>query len=340
MGEVLGIGITHYTSLLEPPEGFANILKRRLKNPDTPEHLRDPKNWPAEMQDEWANEVERAHAHQAQLIAGFRKVRQAIDEFKPDAVIMWGDDQYEDFREDIIPAFHVYVTGDEPTTPYWLGQNNVWGEPLDKVFPFKVHKELAKHLAEELIERDMPIAYSYEHNHFDHGLTHSFGDALLYLDWDRKGWPYPIVPIEVNCYGKDVISSRRRDPEFQPFRLPGPSPQSCFRMGQLVRQILEERPERTIVMASSGWSHASLTAKHHRIWPDVLTDRQHVEDLRRGTHHRWAGMTNADIEDAGDHEFKNWICLAGAMEDRVAEVIDYAETWCFHSEKCFALFRP
>ena len=37
----------------------------------------------------------------------FRAVRKALDDFNPDLVLIWGDDQYENFREDIIPAFCV-----------------------------------------------------------------------------------------------------------------------------------------------------------------------------------------------------------------------------------------
>ena len=39
-------------------------------------------------------------------------------------------------------------------------------------------------------------------------LTHAFLKALLYLDFDRRGFEYPVIPIQVNCDGKDVVSSR------------------------------------------------------------------------------------------------------------------------------------
>ena len=45
------------------------------------------------------------------LVTQFRKARQILDDFKPDFVVLWGDDQYENFKEDIIPPF-VYL----PTT--------------------------------------------------------------------------------------------------------------------------------------------------------------------------------------------------------------------------------
>ena len=65
-----------------------------------------------------------------------------------------------------------------------------------------------------------------------------------------------------------------------------------------------------------------------------------MEDLRAGQHGRWAQITNDQIDDAGDQEFKNWICLAGAVEDYKVEVVDYLENYIFNSTKCFAIFRP
>jgi hypothetical protein len=39
-------------------------------------------------------------------------------------------------------------------------------------------------------------------------------------------------------------------------------------------------------------------------------------------------------------EMRNWICLAGAMEGREAQILAYAETHIFNSCKCVALFPP
>ena len=154
----------------------------------------------------------------------------------------------------------------------------------------------------------------------------------------------------MNCYGEDVISSRggsghldpdTQDPYFREMKSPpGPTPASCFRLGEKVREVLDDTPGRFVVMASSGWSHAFLCAENDWLYPDVETDRKRVQELRAGQHGKWAELTNAEITEAGDQEFKNWICLAGAMRDREAQVIDYIETYIFNSNKCFAIFPP
>ena len=208
MGETLGVGLTHYPPMLGPPETYANLLRATMKSPLIPEEMKDSRNWPAPMQDEYSHELERAQVHQEQSRLAFRRVRQAIDEFNPDVVVIFGDDQYENFKEDVIPPFNVYVVDEFSTQPFWRAKNNIWERPTDDTFHHKGHKELAKHLATELIEREFPVSFSFQNLHFEHGLSHAFANALVFLDWDRQSFPYPVVPIQVNCYGSGVISSR------------------------------------------------------------------------------------------------------------------------------------
>ena len=40
-------------------------------------------------------------------------------------------------------------------------------------------------------------------------------------------------------------------------------------------------------MASSGWSHAFLTAKNHYLYPDTPADRILFEALRAGNYDAW-----------------------------------------------------
>ncbi len=63
------------------------------------------------------------------------------------------------------------------------------------------------------------------------------------------------------------------------------------------------------------------------------------DELASGNFARWRNLTTAQIEDAGQQEFLNWVCLAGAMAALGAEIIDYFESYLFNSDKCFALFR-
>lgn len=80
----------------------------------------------------------------------------------------------------------------------------------------------------------------------------------------------------------------------------------------------------------------------HWILPDIEADRARFEELREGRIARWRDLPRAGVENAGQHEFLNWICLAGAIHalGRRAEIVGYVESYVFNSDKCFAVFRP
>lgn len=110
MAEILGAGVTHYPPLIAPDEDRAYPLLRTLKNDERlPEKLKDPMNWPEDMRQEFGDDqgLAAAQRHRERLVAGFRKVRQEISAFNPDFVIIFGDDQYENFRKDITTPFCV-----------------------------------------------------------------------------------------------------------------------------------------------------------------------------------------------------------------------------------------
>ena len=123
---------------------------------------------------------------------------------------------------------------------------------------------------------------------------------------------------------------------------PAPTPTRCFDLGGQVARILSDSPWRAALVGSSSWSHAFLTKKHHGLYPDVESDRRRLAELQAGRHAEWRNLDLATLVDAGQHEFLNWVCLAGAMDalGRKAEIIDYIESYLFNSNKCFVLFQP
>ena len=120
MGEILGIGVSHYPPFSGTDENMADIFRYRLKDPALPEHLRKPENWPKEIQEEMSDEGGKAAAgvHRERMLSGMRKCMDAIRDFDPDFCIIWGDDQYENFREDIIPPFCIFAYDDMKVRPW------------------------------------------------------------------------------------------------------------------------------------------------------------------------------------------------------------------------------
>jgi hypothetical protein len=346
MGEILGVGATHYPPGLVPDEYKPWPLARMLHtDPRIPSHLKDPANWPEPMRLEWGDDegITAHKAHRARVFHAFREIREEIDAFKPDFILIWGDDQYENFKEDIIPPFCVLAYDTLAFKPYTRlrGRPNIWGEPEDKLFTTSGHRAAGKFLASRLLEEGIDMAYAYRPLHED-GLGHAFANTLLFLDLDRQGFEYPVLPVAVNCYGRNVIRNRGGGAQYsdEPDP-PSPSPRRCFELGRATARVLKESPWRVVLMASSSWSHAFLTEKHHWIYPDLEADRALLAQLQAGDYDKWRDVPLTQMEAAGQQEVLNWVCLAGAMAELgyKMKLLDWVETWMFNAPKCMALFR-
>jgi hypothetical protein len=173
-------------------------------------------------------------------------------------------------------------------------------------------------------------------------------NTLLYLDYDRKGFDYPVIPFAVNCYGSRIIRNRGGaiaqtvDGVELPADPPGPSPKRCMEIGAATARAFKDSPYRIALVASSSWSHAFLTEKNHWLYCDVESDRQRFEELKAGNYEAWRNIPTSQIEDAGQQEMLNWMCLAGAMSelDRTPEIVEFVQTYVFNSSKCLAVMRP
>ena len=98
-------GVTHFPGLMLPDAYMSSFLTRTLKSDRVPAEMKEPARWPEPLRQELAaNQDGKAAAeHRRRLVGGFRKAREALDAFAPDFVLIWGDDQYENFREDGVP---------------------------------------------------------------------------------------------------------------------------------------------------------------------------------------------------------------------------------------------
>jgi hypothetical protein len=356
MGEILLAGTTHYPLLLYTDDFMTTQMESHWKSSRVPEWWRDQNHWPTEMQKEYGRDGQNgpaaAAAHRQRLVEGFRRVRDEIEAFGPDFILIWGDDQYENFHEDLVPPFSIYICDRFDTQPYHKRRFrrdgaeifNVWGEDIDHTFTHRGHREGAKYLTTRLLEKGYPMPYAYKTLHYQ-GLPHAFLNTLLFLDYDRKGFDYPVIPFHVNCYGSSVVRNRGGSPlqaapdaELDP---PAPSAQLCFDIGAATARALKDSRYRAVLMGSSSWSHAFLVEKHHMLWPDLEADSARFEELRDGNVHRWRDLSMKDIEEAGQQEFLNWICLGGALAELgyKPKIIDFVQTYIFNSSKCFMTAR-
>ncbi len=351
MAEILGMGSTHWPLLIQPDEAKSwPFLRTLANNPDIPDEMKIPTNWPEAVRVEFGEDegVSAHKEHRDRLVKASRVLKSEIDSFKPDFVLMFGDDQYENFTEDIIPPFCVMAYDDLTSYPFQKrnlgGKRNVWGEPVDHPIKMRSNPEIARWLARRFIEEGVDMSYAYKPLHWE-GLGHAFVNIQMFLDYDRTGFDYPIVPVQVNSYGSKVIRSRGGTGGnlSLPLDPPSPTPKRCFDIGQITAKILKDSPYRVAIYASGGWSHGFLVEKNLCLWPDIESDRVRYQQLLDGKDHEWKNITTAEIEDSGQQELLSWVCLAGAMHvlGQKPDVIDYLETaGVFNSGKCLAVYRP
>jgi hypothetical protein len=354
MAEVLGMGMTHYPMLLGPDTHMAGLLRGTLKDPDIPEDKKDPANWTPLAGAEWGEDqgVKAAAEHRRALLAGLDKCRAALDEFAPDVVVVWGDDQYENFREEVIPPFCVLAYDDTVVEPFGilrkLNMPNAWGLPGDTTYTMRGAPDFAKKLVTDVLASGVDCAYSYE---LRRGITfpHSFANTQVFLDYANAGkeFPYPIVPVAVNCYGEHVIARRGGMARFAEINAgehldpPGPTPLRCFQFGQAVGASVRDSGKRVALIASSSWSHAFLNDKDWHLRPDTDADRKLYDAMVAGDFEAWNKVTTRDVVDAGQHEMLNWFCLLGAVSELGMKLdwSEFVETEIFNSNKAFALFH-
>ena len=353
MGNVLGLGISHFPLFSVHDENMAAILSYTLADPDIPEAAKEPANWPAAMRREWSDDrgAAAARTHRASMRAGLTRARAALDAFRPDIVVVWGDDQYENFHEDVIPAFCVLALPTREVRPWahvprsLFGKANVWEEDVEKVFTVLGDPQAGKVIATGLLEEEFDVAYAYKELHST-GLPHAFMNTVLYLDYDRAGFPYPVVPVQVNCYGRKVVSYKGTVSRFadlgRPPDPPSPSPRRCFDFGRAMARVCARSEYNVALIASSSWSHAFLVDKTWRLYPDVPSDRRLYEALLNDDFEAWKRVSVDEIEASGQQEMLNWFCLAGAMSELHCplEWSEFVETYVFNSNKVTAIFAP
>lgn len=353
MSDFLALGMTHYPLLAGTDDHMAGLLRWTLTDPDIPEAEKDPVNWPEAMRAEWGHDQGRAAAslHRKALESNLARCRQALDDFAPDLVVVWGDDQYENFREEVVPPFCVLAYGDLEVPAFEVmnerGSPNFWGLPED--FEISMHGNVAesKTLANALIADGFDMAYSYKKRagaHFPHAIL----NTQLFLDYEHAGaeMSYPFLPVTVNCYGQHAIArkgglARFADIDNEELDPSGPSPARCFALGRAIARSFVGSGKRVAFVASSSWSHAFLADKLWHIRPDTDADMLLYDALVRGDFATLERVTSESVVDAGQHEILNWFCMLGAVQELGLERSwsEMVTTDVFNSNKCFAAYQ-
>jgi hypothetical protein len=255
----------------------------------------------------------------ARVNTAFAGLRRELADFKPDALIIVGDDDKHMFDESNMPAISVF-TGNEvwgSTSPYYMKE-----PPAKSRVTIPVHSELAKVILRGLVKRGFDPASSSVLKPIgdpEDGVSHMivYPAPRLYLGLD-----IPIIPIFINEYNPPMPTGRR-----------------CWDLGLALADIFKERPERIAIYASGGLSHDPFGPRAG--WVDEPLDRWILERIEqnRGEDLTRLFSFDSDTLRGGTGEIRAWITVAGACR-WPATVLDYMPIHHAKAGIGFACWKP
>lgn len=279
MAEIVArLAMSHAPQLVVPPEEWHRLNNREGEQlEERPELL----SRTAELkQAEWEG-----------CMAAIETLRGRLAEAGADTVVMLGDDQHENFLEDGMPPFSIYMgeQAEASTARRYLGETFA-----ERRACYRIDSALARWLIEDLMESGFDPAYSCR-TRYEGGLGHAFGRPLNFLM--PQGGPM-VVPVMVNTYYP-----------------PAPSPKRCIQFGQALAEAIGRFPEtrRVAVVASGGLSHTKISEE---------LDAGFIKAMETGDLAYMAAMSPNDLVE-GTSEIRNWIILAALAAGHQFELVHY-----------------
>jgi hypothetical protein len=228
----------------------------------------------------------------------------ALTKSKADVVVVFGDDQQEQFHDDNMPTFSVYHgkslpvvthTGRNPAA--WKNaEEHGWAQTAPE---YETNSDLANHLIRSLVNDEFDIARCNKLRP-EIGVGHAF--SFLYRRV-LPGGNLPMVPVMVNTY-------------YPPNQ---PTPKRCYAFGQAVRKAIESwaSDKRVAVMASGGLSHVVIDEEIDQMTLDGLKNKKPEVLWRLPRERLWGGTS----------EILNWVALAGVVETMELKFLEYVTTY-------------
>jgi len=310
---VLALGTSHSPLLNSPAEEFschADIdrsrpLFDRDGQPRSFQELADAAGPAMAAQITMEVLAERA----ARCQAGIDRVAQALADARLDALVVIGDDQYEQFFDDNMPAALIYwgeqilnnvlpLPADAPA--FWKRARSQYHEPTgERAYP--VASGLALHLINHLMDRDFDVSQARKLR-MERGEGHAIGFVHRRLMRSRI---VPVVPVLLNTY-------------FAPNQ---PRPARCYELGRAIRAAIEswDGGGRVGIIASGGLSHFTV---------DEELDRRVLDACRTGDRESLVTLPLNKLN-SGSSEIRNWITVAGAAQGLQMQWHDYVP--CYRS---------
>lgn len=287
----LGLASSHAPSMFAAPEDWPRIYETLTRG------VPQPPQAAAETPEVIERYVQRIRKN-------LRTLREQLDAYQPDAIIIVGDDQREVFGPAFSPSIAIYL-GDSVEGSRSIG---LAGQSYDENHvTLPCHPELARHLLRELVARQFDLAYVEELRPLSRPAA-GLGHAFLHLGGGLglHELQVPVIPLWVNAYFP-----------------PCPTAARCYALGQALRAIAAARPERIAILGSGGLSHDPRGPRSG--WIDEPLDHWLLDRLAAGEGEQLTHLFTfeSDTLRGGSGEIRSWITVAGAFAGAPATVVDY-----------------
>ena len=259
-------------------------------------------------------------------------LRDHLRAVKPDVLVIFGDDQQEQFHLENFPALSIFV-GDE-FSGFKIGPKD--GPPIAGNWPLRPRTPehwatvpgspaLAKALLTGLMQRGFDMGFSTKLADAQRGMGHAFMRPHTLLE---TNFAIPTVPIWINCYHG-----------------PQPTALRCYDLGLAVADLIRAFPGdlSVAVIGSGGLWHTPGAAKSYI---DDEFDTAILAGVRSGKMREMAAYFDSrrpeyDPSDArslretsggtgivtglgsGTGETRNWIAACAMVEGKPGTVVDY-----------------
>lgn len=310
---VLAMGTSHSPMLGSPAEDYLLHADRDKVNPNLLDKDGNPASYErmVEQAPDLSAELtpEVIEARVAACQTAMARLAETLADADLDALIIIGDDQREQYQDDLMPAVLVYcgetIANAESPLPkdapaYWRRARAQYHEASgERDYP--VAAPLASHLIEHLIGASFDVGRSTALPR-PGGEGHAFG----YIHHGMaKGLDIPVVPLVVNTY-------------FPPNQ---PTPKRCYNLGRAVARAVADWPEdkHIGVVASGGLSHFTVDEELDRGILDAIAAKN-ADALRTIPRNKL---------NSGNSEIRNWIAMAGAAEALEQQWAEYVP--CYRS---------
>jgi 3-O-methylgallate 3,4-dioxygenase len=227
-----------------------------------------------------------------------------LQQAEVDVVVVFGDDQHEQFQDDNMPTFAIYHGKSLPVVTHTGRNPAAWKTAEERGWAmtapeYEANHALADHLISSLVDAEFDIARCNKLRP-EIGVGHAF--SFLYRRV-LPGGKLPMVPVMVNTY-------------YPPNQ---PTPKRCYAFGQAVRQAIDswDASKRVAVMASGGLSHVVI---------DEEIDEMTIDGLRNKKPEVLWGLPRERLW-GGTSEILNWVALAGVAESMDLKFLEYVTTY-------------